>query len=128
MPVPENGTVPALPARQMAARAKLARVTATQPVPAPGPSRRVQAFLRRLDDLSFAALLRELGHRLYEKDVREWRSMIDISDELVDRVTFSTKNHAFDLWLTRERQPLARASGRDQKALRAAKRKSRRRA
>ena len=86
------------------------------------PSRRLQAFLRQLDTLSLAALLRELGLRLYELEVRDWKALAGISDELIDRVAEPEKAALFEAWL---RKPLAHAEMKQ--ALRAKRRRRSRR-
>src|SRR5438046_3123558 len=53
-----------------------------------GPGMTVASFrrlLRSISDEEFAALLRELGVALYERDIRDWRVLSGISDELLDR-------------------------------------------
>jgi hypothetical protein len=89
---------------------------------APGPSRRVQVFLRQLEPLALAALLRELGLRLYELEVRDWRALVTLSQEIIDQTTEPEKALLFERWL---RKPLAHAE--TKQALRA-KRRSRRKA
>lgn len=44
----------------------------------------LRAMLDDLDALCLAALLRELGRVLYNREIVRWRVVVDISDELLD--------------------------------------------
>jgi hypothetical protein len=51
----------------------------------------LSSFLRSLDALALAALLRELGVELYRREIARWRVLAELSDELIDSVTFSAR-------------------------------------
>lgn len=98
--ISQVGADPAIPADPVASRNPLVRsVVNSVPAESLGPSQRVQGFLRALDALALAALLHEIGRRLYELDIRNWRALADMRDELVDRVTFTEKDRRFEAWL-----------------------------
>ncbi|MGH7393371.1 MAG: hypothetical protein ACREM3_28540 [Candidatus Rokuibacteriota bacterium] len=48
-------------------------------------------LLQSLDGLALAALLRELGVELYRREIARWRVLTDISDELLDQLTFAAR-------------------------------------
>jgi hypothetical protein len=48
-------------------------------------------LLEGLDALSLAGLLRELGAVLYNRQIREWRVVVDVSDQLLDAATLPAR-------------------------------------
>jgi hypothetical protein len=67
-------------------------------------------FLRDLDLMSFAALLRLQAAELYNRDIRQYQVLIDISDEIVDASTVAARARIMDRWLMHGRVP-RRANG-----------------
>ncbi len=59
----------------------------------------VRQALRVLEAPAMAALLRELGHELYNREILEWRVLTDISAELIDRATFAGRARLAEQWL-----------------------------
>lgn len=57
-------------------------------------------MLRELDPVSFAALLRELATEAYNRNISRYGVLIDISDELIDAVTFDARVRITDKWLS----------------------------
>lgn len=58
-------------------------------------------LLRSISNEEFAALLRELGVALYERDIREWRVLSGISDELLDRSTLKEREELAEVIIRR---------------------------
>lgn len=52
---------------------------------------KLRSTLKDLDVLPLAALLRELGAVLYNRDVSQYRALTDVSDELLDTVTLRAR-------------------------------------
>jgi hypothetical protein len=67
-------------------------------------------FLRELDLVSFAALLREQAAELYNRNIRQYQVLIDVSDEMVDAATLPARARITDRWLLSGRVP-RRANG-----------------
>jgi hypothetical protein len=56
----------------------------------------LRALLTALDDPTIAALLREIGHVLYNREILRWRVLTDVSDELLDRATAPARIRLLD--------------------------------
>jgi hypothetical protein len=94
--------------------------TLLQPaVPVPRPAQLVHLFFDDIGPLGMAAFLREAGRWLYNRDITQWRVLVDVSDELLERETFAAKERLLETWL---RKPL------DKPALRAQRRSRKQRA
>jgi hypothetical protein len=62
-----------------------------------------------LDTMALAALLRELGIVLYNREILRWRVLTDISDELIDVATLPARVRLTErLLVTPPRKPLAK--------------------
>jgi hypothetical protein len=57
-----------------------------------GEITRLRSTLGDLDTLPLAALLRELGVVLYNRDIVRWRALTDISDEMLDGATLAARS------------------------------------
>ena len=68
---------------------------------------RFRATLAQLDALALAALLRELGAVLYNRDILRWRVLTDISDELIDVATLAARARLTDRAIASPRKPRA---------------------
>lgn len=62
-----------------------------------------RGILRALNASDVAALLRELGHELYQRELRSWRVLIDMSDELIDQETMAARQHTAQRLIAEER-------------------------
>ncbi len=86
---------------------------------------RLHVLFDAVGDLGLAALLRELGRALHNRDVLAWKVLVDVSDELLDRATADARRRIGERWLDKDtRKPLALM---DARSARAAQRRSRRR-
>ena len=65
----------------------------------PDAVERWRQFLRDLDLLALAALLSDAGVELYNRDISNWRVLMDIRDELLDAATFKARQRILDKWL-----------------------------
>ena len=68
----------------------------------PADVMRLEAFRRLLSELdpaSFAALLRELATEAYNRNISRYGVLVDISNELLDAVTFAARVRIVDKWL-----------------------------
>ena len=63
---------------------------------------RLRALLAALEDLSLAALLRELGTVLYNREIQRWAVLSDISDELIDQATLDARRRITERMLETE--------------------------
>jgi len=62
-------------------------------------------MLRELDMVSFAALLRELAVEIYNRDIRRYSVLIDITDEIIDQATLAARARITDRWILAGRGP-----------------------
>lgn len=86
----------------------------------------VQAFralLKALGPLPLAALLRELGAVLFNREVIRWRVLVDIADELVDAEMLAVRERLIERAL--ERKPPALLESRPSHEARRLKRRKR---
>lgn len=81
--------------------------------PVPWPVQRLHTFFDTIGDVGLAALLRELGRALYNREIQAWRVLVDISDELLDRETYDAKARLTEKWL--RKPPALMASRRAQR-------------
>lgn len=64
-----------------------------------GTRSQLRAFLGAMESTALAALLRDMGIELYNREIREWRVLTEISDELLDRETVAARGRLVDRWL-----------------------------
>jgi hypothetical protein len=75
--------------------------------PVPWPVQRLHLLFDAVGDVGLAALLRELGRALYNREIHAWGVLVDISDELLERATASADQRLTDKWLKVPRKPPA---------------------
>jgi len=80
-----------------------------------------RALLAALGPLPLAALLRELGVILFNREVIRWRVLVDISDELIDGEMLAVRERLIERVL--ERKPPAVLASRTKEQRRHARRK-----
>ena len=64
---------------------------------------KLRATLADLDHLPLAALLRELGAILYNRDISQWKVLTDVSDELLDEATLEARKRMTERMIADQR-------------------------
>ena len=68
--------------------------------------------LTKLQTLPLAALLRELGAVLYNREIAAWRVLVDVSDELIDHAMLEARARMTEQWLAQPYEPQRRVTPR----------------